>query len=389
MEPTAPAFDPALFDALKRHLAEAGPNAAIDRLCQTLREAKDYAKLFYAMLMRKRVAMGVSPIPTAGANELTPAQQEEYEEAIRVACREVGGQALAEGNIPYAFNFFRMIGEIQPVRDAIDRYNPGPDDDVQPVIEVAYQQAVHPKKGFDLVLDRYGICSAITTASGLDPSLGQEVRAHCVQRLVHSLHGQLFERIKNEVAAQQGFAPTATTIPDLIAGRDWLFGDDMYFTDTSHLSSVVQMSIELDAPAELKLARELCAYGARLSPQLQYAGTPPFDNLYRDVDVYLSVLLGENADAGVEHFRAKITADPEGPDTFAAEVLVRLLLRKDRVTDALAVAKQYLALADERQMNCPGPMELAQRVKDFAAVAEVAKMRDDPVHYLAGLIAQR
>src|SRR5262249_34500090 len=155
----------------KRQLAEAGPDAAIDRLCKTLRDAKDYAKLFYAMLMRKRVAMGVSPIPTAGATELTPAQQEEYEDAIPFSCPGVGGQALAEGNIPYAFNFFRMIGELQPVREAIEKYEPGPDDDVQPVIDVAYQQAVHPKKGFDLVLDRYGICSAITTASGLDPSL--------------------------------------------------------------------------------------------------------------------------------------------------------------------------------------------------------------------------
>jgi hypothetical protein len=389
MEPTAPAFDPTLFDTLKKQLAAAGPNAAIDRLCVALRDAKDYAKLFYAMLMRKRLAMGVSPIPTAGANDLTPAQQEEYEEAIRVSCREVGGRALAEGNIPYAFNFYRMIGEVQPVRDAIEKYSPGPDDDVQPVIDVAYQQAVHPKKGFDLVLDRYGICSAITTASGLDPSLGPDVRAHCVQRLVHSLHGQLFERLKNEVAAQQGFPPTATTIPDLIAGRDWLFGDDMYYTDTSHLSSVVQMSIELDSPPELKLARELCAYGMRLASQLQYPGTPPFENLYRDVDVYLGVMLDDNADAGIEHFRAKITADPDGPDTFATEVLVRLLVRKGREKEALELGKQYLALADERQMNCPGPMELAQRVKDYEAVAELAKMRDDPVHYLAGLIAQK
>ena len=387
MEPTAPAFDPALFDALKQQLAAAGPNAAIDRLCVALRAAKDYAKLFYAMLMRKRVAMGVSPMPMSGANELTPAHQEEYEEAIRTACREVGGLALAEGSIPFAFNFFRMIGELEPVRVAIEQYNPGPDDDVQPVIDIAYQQGLHPKKGFDLVLDRYGICSAITTASGPDMGHGPEVRTHCIQRLVRSLHEQLIERLKAEVERHQGTPPTATTIPDLLAGQDWLFGDDMYFIDTSHLSSVVQMSIELDSPADLRLAQGLCTYGARLAPQLQYPGTPPFENLYRDVDVYLNVLLGENEAAGIAHFRAKITAEPDGPDTFAAEVLVRLLVRKGREAEALAVAREFLSLADERQMNCPSPMELAQRVKDFAAVAALAKERDDPVHYLAGLIA--
>src|SRR5262249_19126497 len=293
MESATPAFAPELFDTLKSQLAKAGPTAAIDQLCEALRKEKDYAKLFYAMLMRKRVAMGISPLPTAGANDLTPAQQEEYEEAIRVACREVGGLAIAEGNIPFAFNFFRMIGELEPVRDAIDRYNPGPDDDVQPVIEVAYQNGVHPKKGFDLVVDRYGICSAITTDSGYDPNMGQDVRSHCIQRLVRSLHGQLFERLKTEVAGQQGFTPTATTITDLIAGRDWLFGDDMYFTDTSHLSSVVQMSIELDTPAELKLARELCAYGSRPPPPLPDAGTPAVGEQYPDGDMGFGGRLGE------------------------------------------------------------------------------------------------
>ena len=389
MEQTTPTFDAAVFDQLSQTLTKSGTDAAIERLCRTLREAKDYAKLFYAMLMRKRVAMGVSPIPTAGANELTPAQQTEYETTIREACREVGGQALAEGNIPFAFNFYRMIGEPEPVRDAIERYNPGPDEDVQPVIEIAFQQGVHPKKGFDLILDRYGICNAITTASGMGPGHGEEVRSHCIQRLVRSLHEQLMERIKAEVERVQGFASTATTITELIAGREWLFGDDVYFTDTSHLSSVVQLSIELNSPAELHLARELCAYGMRLAPQFQYQGSPPFENLYRDVDVYLSVLLDHEADSGIEHFRAKITADPEQPDTFAAEVLVRLLMRKGQVKEALAVAREHLVLVDERELNCPSPMELAQRVKDFAAVAEMARKRDDPVHFLAGLIAQK
>ena len=101
------------------------------------------------------------------------------------------------------------------------------------------------------------------------------------------------------------------------------------------------------------------------------------------------LVVDDNLDAGIAHFRAKITADPDGPDTFAAEVLVRLLVRKGREKEAMELGKQYLALADERQMNCPGPMELAQRVKDYGAVAELAKMRDDPVHYLAGLIAQK
>ena len=45
---------------------------------------------------------------------------------------------------------------------ALRNYTPGPDDDTYPVVEVAWQQAVYPEKGFDLILDRNGVCSAIT-----------------------------------------------------------------------------------------------------------------------------------------------------------------------------------------------------------------------------------
>src|SRR5262249_28776421 len=139
----------------------------------------------------------------------------------------------------------------------------------------------------------------------------------------------------------------------------------------------------------LKLARDLCAYGRRLAPNLQYAGSPPFESLYSDVDVYLSVLKGENVDAGLAHFRAKITADPDGPDTFAAEVLGKLLVRLGRLSDALAVAKQYFVDVDERQLSCPGVFDLSQRMNDYRALADVARRRNDPVHFLAGLIAAK
>ena len=168
-EPTP--FDPAVFDNLQAKLAAAGPKAAVDQLDKTLRASGDYAKLFYALLLKKRVEMGVLPIPTAGAGDFTPAQQQEYEDAIRDACREIGQLFLSAGNIGAAFSYFNMIGERQPLVAAIERYAPGPDDDVQPVVEVALQQGIHPRKGFDLVLERYGICSAITTATQMAQAL--------------------------------------------------------------------------------------------------------------------------------------------------------------------------------------------------------------------------
>ena len=44
---------------------------------------------------------------------------------------------------------------------------------------------------------------------------------------------------------------------------------------------------------------------------------------------------------------------------------------------------------DDRSLICPGVNELAKKAGDFAALAEAAKARNDPVGFLAGLIAGR
>jgi hypothetical protein len=386
--PVAP--DTAIYDDLRAQLQKSGPAAAIDELSRTLRQQQEYGKLFYSMLMKKRFEMGVSPIPTAGATEMSPKQQEEYENAVREACRTVGKLFLDAGNIPAAFEYLRMIGEPASVAEALETYSPGEEVDVQPVIEIAFHHGLNPKRGFDMVLDRYGICSAITFLSGgFSNQHTTEVRDHCIGRLVRSLHEQLFDRLKAAVEQQQGFAPSAKTIPDLIEGRDWLFAEDAYYTDTSHLSSVVQMSVDLTNESDLKLARELCAYGKKLSPTLQYPGHAPFDDTYIDVDRYLGVLLGNDVEAGLAHFRAKITADPDGPDALSAAVLVKLLVRLNRSADALEIATEFLALEDERALPCPGPFELATKLGDFESFAAAAQKRHDPVHFLAGLIAAK
>src|SRR6185312_7547050 len=97
------------------------------------------------------------------------------------------------------------------------------------------------------------------------------------------------------------------SIRQLIEGRDWLFQEDAYHIDLSHLSSVAQMSMNLGPCPELDLARE-------------------------------------KVEEGLDYFRTKAEeADPETVGTYPAQVLVNLLLRLDRPAEALAVARKYLA----------------------------------------------
>jgi hypothetical protein len=383
-------LDPAVFDDLETTLKTKGSAPAIDRLCDALRERKDYSSLFYALLLKKRFELGVSPVPTGPAQELPEAVHEPYEDAIRDAGRLVGRLYLDEGNIPHAWMYFRMLGEQEPVAKALEEFRPGDNDDLQQVVDIAFHQGVNPRRGFDLVLDRFGLCSAITMVSSQAIALPGDIREYCVARLVRALYDELVHRLKADIVQKEGQAPEAGTVRELIAGRDWLFADEFYHIDISHLGAVVQMSIYLPPGEELNKARELCEYGQRLSPRFKYASDPPFDDQYRDYGVYLATLAGDQISEGIAHFRAKVEkADPETDGTRPAEVLVNLLLRLNRAEEALAVARRFLASANQQQLSCPGITELCQRTKDFKTLAEVAREQGDPVHFIAGLIAMK
>jgi hypothetical protein len=381
-----------ICDDLRRTLAETGPAAAADLLIDSLRAAGSYDALFYALLLRARHRLGADPIPTRPADELPQSLHGPYEEAIRDAARTVGRLLIEAGEIPRAWNYFRLIGEPGPIRDALDAVTLGEDDDHFPLVEIALHHGVHPRKGFDLVLERQGICNAITVFGGFEAALAPDVRAYCARRLVESLHGQLRERLRFELLQREGKEPPAdAALPQLWAGRDWLFGEDSYLVDVSHLASVVQ-SAALLPPGDpaLRQAIDLADYGARLSPKMRFPGEPPFEDLYADHAAYLRVLAGENVEAGLEHFRAKAdAADSEAVGTRPAEVYVNLLLHAGRLADAAAAARKLLAKADERALSCPGPLELTRRQGDYAAFAAVARERGDAVHFLAGLLAAK
>jgi hypothetical protein len=390
-------MDPAVFDELERTLGADGPGAAIQRLCQRLRENKEYSSLFYALLMQKRHELGVSLIPTGPAQDLPESAHAAYEEAIRQAGRLVGELYLQENNLPQAYAYFRMLNEPEPIRQALEKCQPGEDEDLQTLVQIAFYEGVHPRKGFDWILSRYGICNAITTLSSQELPHPPEVKQYCIRALVRALYAELRERLSAEVERHDGKRPpeadappdTLGVIHQLIAGRDWLFADDFYHIDVSHLASVTQMSMHLSRCDELKMARELCEYGQHLSGRFTNPGDPPFEDLYRAIGIYLGILAGEDVEQGLDYFRQQAEqADPETVGTYPAEVLVNLLLKLDRAPEALAVARRYLANVDNRRLSCPSIAELCQKVSDYRTLAEVAREQGDVVHFLAGLLSK-
>ncbi len=382
-------LDPQLLDDLQQTLQTAGPDAAIDRLCAALKARQDIHGLFYALLMKKRHQLGVSPVPTGSNQDLPASVHAAFEDGIREAARTAGQLSLDAGNIPQAWAYFRMLNEPGPVAEALTKLEPAADQDIQPLIEIALHHGVLPDKGYEWVLQRYGICSAITMLSG-ELQISTEARAACIRRLIRALHHELVLRLRSEIARQQGFEPTAGTVHELIAGRDWLFADDFYHIDLSHLNSTVQMATQLDAGEELKLAHDMCTYGKRLSPRFRFQADPPFEDQYADYDWYLAALTGEDVEGGIAHFRAKAeAADPKEVGTFPAEVLVNMLLRLNRTAEALEVSRKLLAPLGEVRLSCPSFVELCQRTGNYGALAEVAREQGNAINFVAGLIAAR
>lgn len=382
-------MDAALFDQLEQTVKTAGPAVAVDKLAGELKARKDYAGLFYALLMKKRVELGVSPIAT-GSNQDLPAEvHRAFEDGIADAARTVGQLYLDDGQIPQAFGYFRMLGETTPVADALNKLELDDSMEVQSIIDIAFHQGVAPIKGFDWVLSRFGMCSAITVMGGELP-FSPEVRAACTKKLIRALHHELLERLRAEIQRVQNFAPTATTVREIIDGRDWLFADDFYHIDLSHLNSVVQMATQLDKCEELGIVRDLCAYGMKLSPRFRYQSEPPFEDQYADYDKYLAILSGEDVEGGLAHFRAKVEAnDPKTAGTFPTEIYVNLLMRLGREQEALDVVRKYIVPLGDVRLSCPNLVELVQQTNRFDVLAEVAREQGNAVNFVAGLIAGR
>jgi hypothetical protein len=370
------------FEAIEQAARSGGAAAAFDCLIETLRGDRLWPHLFEAMLMRNRWQLGLPLVQTEPLGDMPEGTRRAFEDGYIEAARTVGGLYLADGDIIRAWPYFRTIGETKPVAAALDAITDKTGDELQKIIEIAFYDRANPRKGFELILANYGTCSAITT---FEQYPGSEGREDCIELHVRRLHGDLVESLKHHIAKQEGQAPDTRSVPVLVEGRDWLFGDNNYHVDTSHLAAVVRFSIELEDRETLALARELTEYGRRLAPLFQYKGSPPFENIYADYGAYLDALLGANVDEAVAHFRAKAAGGDEAA-VAAAQVLVGLLARLERYADAIAVSLEFLRDLPAGQLACPTISQLCTMAQDRERLKTLAHEQDDVLSFTAAVV---
>jgi hypothetical protein len=374
-----------VFETLEQLLESENPSTSFDLLIGQFRAAKDYRSLFDARLMRKRLELGLPLFLTDDLSALPSEVRDAYSQAVTENAREVGELFLADGEIAQAWPYLRATGDSARVADAIEKVEDG--DGINRIIEIAFQEEVHPAKGLELMVAKYGICQAL---SAFEVSAVEKDREKCIAVLARNLHTEVVERLASAIEQQEGARPVSTSIAELIGGRDWLFGEYSTYVDTSHLVSLLQHCSEVTDTGVLRIFHDLCEYGKRLSPQLRVQCEPPFEDVYIDFDHYAQALLGIEVESHLAHFRRKVAErDPERVGSLPAQYLVRLLARLARYGEALEVALAHFPHARSADLACPTAAELCRLARRFDRLKELARERGDWLSYAAASLEAR
>jgi hypothetical protein len=183
-------------------------------------------------------------------------------------------------------------------------------------------------------------------------------------------------------------SPDTSSVPELMAGRDWLFEGHSYYVDTSHLTSVLRYSLDLTDAEMLGLAVELAEYGSKLGSMFQERSEPPFEDFYVDHRMYLRALRGDGVDEAIAHFRAKVDSyDINETGSGPAQILVGLLARLDRFAEAIDLSVKYLSEVNASDLACPSVMQLCFAAGDFERLRALARERGDVLNYAAQALA--
>jgi hypothetical protein len=261
------------------------------------------------------------------------------------------------------------------------------DENLQDIIEISLHEGVDPALGYRLVLANYGTCNAITTFEGAllgRPKADQQAAAGL---LLKHLHSELLANVRADVARQEGTEPAERTLAALVANRDWLFADNNYHTDTTHLAAVVRFARLIEDPALVELAYDLTEYGRRLGPQFQFAGEEPFADVYPAHGLFFAAQLGRQVDEALDYFRRRAqAADVAESGTAPAEVYIALLNRLKRYDDAIRATIELVPPGVRTSGLAPNLLELSRLAGDYGPLMAACRQRGDLVSFTAGLL---
>jgi hypothetical protein len=374
------------FDQFQAELSRGGPDAVLSRAAALLREQKKYHELFEVLKMQTRRRIGLPILYADAGDSLSEEQRTKLEDGLIGACREVGSLLLKEGQIREGWMYLRPVGDKAEAARLLSQIEAN-DENSEDLIEVCLHEGIDVGRGYGLVLQSFGTCNAITTYDNTVARRSRTEQAPAARLLLRRVHEDLVGSVKTDIARQEGQQPAEKTLRELLADREWLFQDNAYHLDTTHLAATVRIARVLSDPADHRLALDLTEYGRRLSQQFQYQGDEPFSELYPASALYFQALLGENVDEALAYFQNKAEMlDPQYHGYAAIETYVDLLNRLGRAKEALSAAVKFGVGSIQPLGSAPSLVDLAAKAGEFAPVIEHCKSKDDLLGLAAALV---
>jgi hypothetical protein len=335
------------INKLEELISQGNLSELFNTYAEQLTNNKDYHTLFDLQMLKKKNELGLPLGNPTVFKDVTAEHRKEFEATYTSEARRIGQLFLDDHKFPDAWLYFRILGDIDPVYQALEQL-PLPKescDQTDELIQLAVYQKVHPVRGLQMMLATSGMCNTVTACDQVFHDLTSEQRQGITKILVQEMYAELVKVLQRDIKKKVPLLPPGKlSLEELITGRDWLFEDNNYHVDVSHLNAVVRFSRSLSRHhPELEMARELALYGSHLAAGLQYTGEIPFVDFYPAHLAYFQVVMEQNTDEGLAYFEQQLTNEPDSIDQqLIAYVLVDLYVRVNKIDLATQVANKHL-----------------------------------------------
>ena len=329
------------FQQLQQITETKGIDSGLDFLEQHVRRNKEYAQLFEVLKMRVRQRMGLPLLYSRTPDDLDESDQRKLENGLLAACREVGTLFFKQSEFVRGWNYLQPVGD-RVLNEKLIRAVKVDEQNTDDLIDIAVAQGAAPGYGFQMLLQRYGTCDAITTfdqtAANHDLDCQRTMAAALLNHLYDELVGNLIT-VLPELKSDSNQPPSLATILD----SGILDAENSCVIDATHLASVVRIARILQDSTSLQKAHELSRFGDGLPDEVKYPGQVPFEDVFPDHLHYYSAVLGQDVDSAVEHFRKKTEQhDARQHGGVVIETFVELLARVGRDDQAIDVMVDQL-----------------------------------------------
>ena len=375
-----------IFDQISKLAAEAGPGKTLDFLEHRFRADKDYFKLFEVLKMRCRHRLGLPLIYSEQPDDLSDDQQDELENGLLAACREVGTMLVKNGQLQEGWMYLQPVGD-QAMSEKLIQSIDVNEENIDTLIEISVSQGAAPAYGYGLLLDHFGTCNAITTFDTQAARFDKKTQRAMAEHLIRHLYSELCGNVSSVLKESEKTTSDESSLATMLSEHPWLIEGGAHHIDTTHLASVIRISRIVDQESDLRKAVELADYGLQLHEDFQYASPAPFENTYPDHKMFYLGLLGIDVEESVKHFEKKSDElDPQQHGSVAWETLVDFLVKLKRNDQAIEVLTTKILGKFEPMGIAPGLFDVAETASELETVRKFYRQEDDLLGFAVGVL---